>query len=141
MKTIVGTVLVYLLTVPQLATSQPDKEWWACQFVHDAGLYWEDNNWKVGSYKMGKPFVLISDGQGSLTIDSVSKATDSSSNNVFCSKSKRAGDIHCQSTYGQSLSFSTANQRGVTTQIFGALMPDGRSRDSLHLRPFECAKG
>jgi len=141
MKTIVGTALVYLLTVSHFANSQPDKDWWACQYIKDTGLTWEDGNWKAANFKMQKPFVLISDGQDSLTVDSVSKATGAVKEYLSCSVSEWAGDIHCQSkSVGTSLSFSVVNQRGVTTQIFGALMPDG-DRDTLHLRPFECAKG
>jgi hypothetical protein len=101
---------------------------------------WKDSNWELTRYKMQKPFVLISDGQGYLTLDSVSKAADVTAHFLSCSGT--AGLIHCQSKVtGDTLSFSPDNQSGVVTNTYGALMPDDGKRDTLHLRPFECAKG
>ena len=141
MRTIVGVALVYFLTVSHFANSQPDKDWWACQYVEDSGLYWKDNNWVLGRYKMEqKPFVLVSDGQGSLTTDSVSKPMDTV-HDLSCAKGEWGAHVHCHSNLtGTSLSFDGFNQRGVVTTVFGALM-DGDARDSLHLKPFECAEG
>ena len=140
MKTLAWPALVYFLTVSYFANSQPDKDWWACQYVKNGGLKYEGGNWRQENFEKGKPFVLISDGQGSLTIDSVSKATGAMPEFLSCSVSEYKGDIHCQSKLaGTTLSFSVVNQTGATTDVFGALMSDDRG--TLHLRPFECVRG
>jgi len=140
MKTAVACASIYFLAFSHFANSQPDKKWWACQYVKNGGLHYEGGNWRLGSFEKGKPFVLISDGRGSLTKDSVSKATGAIKEFLSCSVSEYKGDIHCQSKFGgTTLSFSVVNQAGATTDVFGALMSDGR--DTIHLRPFECVQG
>ena len=139
MKTVVRAALICLLSLSHVATSQPDKDWWACQYIESAGLYWEGNKWKVTRFNFDKPFVLVSDGYGSLTTDSVNKTTG----HTYSCRTGSDGNINCQTKMvGMSLSFSPANQRGVMTKIYGALTtPDGEYRDTLSVAPFECAKG
>lgn len=133
-------VLVFSICFSQLSSAQPDKDWWACQVTEDAGLFWQNNSWKVGDFKVeSRHFVLISDGQGLLSKESVGKAMDIGANSIVC-----VGDglIFCLNTVvGSSLSFSPYTSSGAITTTFGALLSNSVQKDSLHIQTFECAKG
>lgn len=143
MKTIVGTVLVYLLTVPQLATSQPDKEWWACQFIDSAGMDWEAGAWSITRFTLRKPFVLVDDGAGLLDLDSVSKPLDARQAAITCTNANVDKHIFCQSRWtGSSFSFDPKTGTGAVAEILGAFgKSDDSRRDSLLVSAFECIKG
>ena len=72
-------IAVAAMVLSTAAVAQPDKDWWACQVVHSAGMKWENNQWVTTTFKGHSPFVLMSDGNGSLTKESVLKAVDNAS--------------------------------------------------------------
>ena len=147
MKTLVGIVFFYCLTATQFASSQPDKDWWACQVVETAGLLWESNSWEVSKFEDSAPFVLVSDGKGLLSTRSVAKAIlgDDRAAQFFDCRTKE-GDvlIYCSDVVvNSSLSFNPELGIGATSYIYGGVTLPGteNQRDAVAVTTFECVKG
>ena len=143
MKTIVGIALACLLSVSPFANSQPDKDWWACQFIESGGLIWKDRAWTSTKFTLKKPFVLVADGAGLLKLDSVANALGSDEMATTCTNKNVDGHIFCPSRWsGASFSFDPKTGTGGTARIPGAFEDlSSSNRASLNISVFECAKG
>ena len=141
MKKLIAIAAVLLSTA---AVAQPDKDWWACQVVHSSGMNWENNRWVTTTFKDDPPFVLMSDGNGSLTRESVLKAVDSSGlplGTIECRDWGYRGQVTCMVVNGHSLSFNKETGKGGFSKTFGATTLNTDYRDSVTVRAFECTKG
>ena len=136
--------LVTLFIATLLASSvsaQPDKDWWACQFVKAVGMKWENGRWETANFKLGNPFVLMSDGNGGLTKESVAKAM--AGHEVFASITtcvpSPGGYVGCVQN-GSHLFFNTETGKGGMSKLIGTTL-NGEDRDTPVVEAFECAKG
>lgn len=137
--------LVTLFIATLLASSvsaQPDKDWWACQFVKAVGMKWENGRWVETNFKLARPFVLISDGNEGLTLESAAKAmmmgAEGSAMITTC-ETGIAGDVWCMKV-GDYLAFNTLTGQGGITKLYGATMHEDE-RDTPEVAAFECTKG
>lgn len=136
MKNLITALAILLSTS---AVAQPDKDWWACQYLESAGLQWKNGQWGVGRFQLESPFVLMSDGNGSLTEDSVSKPIKAPVSLVEC-VDLQGGDIGCYDASGGYLFFNTNTGRGGVSQMNGATSTSD-NRDTVSVQAFECTKG
>ena len=104
--------------------------------MEDAGLIYQSGDWESTYFNGELKFILIADGI-SLTTESVYKAGITV--DAEC-RTSRSGNVSCTDTAGGQLFFNKRLGRGAISQIFGGGM-DGDDRDTLHVTPFECAKG
>ena len=142
-----GALCALLLALSCNVTAQPDKDWWACQFVETAGLDWQSNSWKITNYAESAPFVIVSDGKGLLSRKSVAKATlgDEDAGQFYECRIKEGGVIiYCADVViNSSLSFNPELGMGAMSYIYGGVTsPDADNhRDGLWVSTFECIKG
>ena len=97
------------------AVAQPDKDWWACQVVHSSGMDWENNRWVTRTFEDSLAFVLMSDGNGSLTTESVAEVLESRS--AICGFYAPAISCH-DGSWKQSVLLSR-NRQGRHQQSLG----------------------
>ena len=123
------------------ATAQPDKDWWACQYTEGTGMSWEYDRWEVRSFKLERPFVLVSDGSGLLTVESVAKAFDGEPSWYQCDD-RSPGRVWCRDYVGSSLFFDPSTGNGGTSYLLSTIT-DSRSEDmdDVGVFAFECTKG
>ena len=105
-------------------------------------MQWENNRWVTSTFKDDPPFVLMSDGNGSLTKESVKKAFDSTvvDAGVECKDWKWRGHVSCMTVMGNHLHFNKEIGKGGISQMYGSTAT-GNSRDSVGVHAFECTKG
>ena len=136
------TALAILLSTS--AVAQPDKDWWACQYVESVGLIWENGQWERTGFKNRPPFVLMSDGNGLLTKESVAKMFSNTSpapSIVVCS-SEITGHISCANPVGSSLFFNPYTANGGYSYTYGASQAQtDEIKDTVSVSAFECTKG
>lgn len=134
--------LVTLFIATLLASSvsaQPDKDWWACQVVESAGLKWQNGRWVSTPFEHDPPFVLMSDGNGGLTEESVAKAATVYEDLTTCLPPDIIGNVTCVAT-GQTLFFNTERGKGGISRLYGAVS-ETDNPDTLSIDPFTCTKG
>lgn len=134
MKKLIALLAVALPLVGQAQPSE-GQDWWACQTVENAGLIYRSGKWESTYFSGELKFILISDGN-SLTTESVYKAgitVDAECRSDF-------DTVTCFDMAGGQLIFDTTLAQGAISQIYGGLQ-GGDDRDTLHVKPFECAKG
>ena len=121
---------------------------YACQYVKNGGLVWEDGNWRVGRFNTGNPFFLKTE-NGSLTPESVrgvfgqASGARSSPLEYVCTPAVGIEPSHqaCINYIGTALSFSTTSMAGTVAMLTGGTQPKEDSRkDTLHVAPFVCTK-
>ena len=137
-------IAVAAMVLSTTAVAQPDKDWWACQEVHSSGMYWENNRWMTATFQEGSPFVLMSDGNGSLTKESVLKAVDNASlqkSEVECKAWGYEGRVSCMTVMGGHLYFSKETGKGGISAMLGSTMSDTNFRGTIRVHAFECTKG
>ena len=138
MKNLITALAILLSTS---AVAQPDKDWWACQGVASGGLKWEDGSWVPAGFKLTPPFVLMSDGDGLLTKESVGKVLNTDVHDLDCRKDDVVRSrISCSNTMGRMLYFNTKRAKGGWSTVFGTTNT-GDSRDTVTVDAFECTKG
>ena len=139
MKKLIAAAAMVLSTT---AVAQPDKDWWACQGVHAWGVNWANNQWMTGNLKPSAPFVLMSDGNGSLTKESVKKAFRSTVDDagVECKDWNYQGYVSCMDVGGGHLYFSKETGKGGISYLWGTTAT-GSNRDTVSVSAFECTKG
>ena len=140
MKKLIAAAAMVLSTT---AVAQPDQDWWACQVVHSSGMNWENNRWVTRDIEDAPPFVLMSDGNGLLTKESVLKAVESDlpDYGVECKDWNFGGQVACMVVNGRSLTFNKETGKGGISTMFGAADADTNSRDTVSVKAFECTKG
>ena len=132
------TALAILL--PTSAVAQPDKDWWACQPVESVGLKWEDGKWNVKAFEPDPLFVLMSDGEGVLTQDSVAEVFGKDPGNIKCSKMS-TGHVSCANASGDSLYFDPNTANGGYSYMFGASQQQtDKIKDAVSVSAFECIR-
>ena len=139
MKKLVTISIAMLLSAS--VSAQPDKDWWACQFVKSVGMKWENGRWNEEIFKLRPPFVLMSDGNGGLTKESVAKAlsgSESDANITTCEPSYGDGYVSCMMT-GDHFEFRTKTGNGGISSLMGTTM-QGDKRDTPVVMAFECTK-
>jgi len=136
-------IAVAAMVLSTAAVAQPDKDWWACQVVHSSGMQWENNRWVTGTFKDDPPFVLMSDGNGSLTKESVKKAFDSTvvDAGLECKDWNYRGYVSCMAVNGSHLFFNKETGKGSASKTLGATETGTDYRDSVSVEAFECTKG
>jgi len=144
-KFVYGLVIACGIAVtPALAQT----ETYACQYVENGGLVWEDGNWRVGRFNTGNPFFLKTE-HGLLTPESVGEVfgqesvARSSPLAYVCTPAVGIEPTHqsCINYLGTALSFSTTSLAGTVAMLTGGTQPKGDSRkDTLHVAPFVCTK-
>ena len=136
-------IAVAAMVLSTTAVAQPDKDWWACQVVHASGMNWENGQWVTGNLRPSAPFVLMSDGNGSLTKESVKKAFDSTvvDAGVECKDWNYQGQVACMVVNGKSLMFNKETGKGGISRMYGSTDTDTDYRDTVSVRAFECTKG
>lgn len=140
MKRLIAVAAMVLSTS---AVAQPDKDWWACQAVHTAGMEWENNRWVTTTFTNDPPFVLMSDGNGSLTKESVLKAVGLEGlpeQGVECKDWAFEGQVACMTVMGMHLHFNKEIGKGGISRMLGSTGTD-TNRDSVGVSAFECTKG
>ena len=141
MKKLIAIAAMVLSTA---AVAQPDKDWWACQVVHASGMKWENNRWVTTTFQEYPPFVLMSDGNGSLTKESALEAVAAAGlhkSGVECKDWAFEGNVSCMSVTGGHLYFSKETGKGGISQTAGAGLPYTNNRDTVSVSAFECTKG
>ena len=134
------TALALLLS--STAIAQPDKDWWACQYVAAAGMDWEDGKWSALKLAPKEPFILMSDGKGSLNKTALLKVFDLHSEDyITCITSTLGNRFVCVSDFAKSLYFNTATSQGGVSILFGAGSDSPDYRDTVGVLAFECTKG
>ena len=136
--------LVTLFIATLLASSvsaQPDKDWWACQIVESVGMSWENGRWKATKFNLDPPFVLMSDGNGGLTEESVAKALTmvEGAESVTTCLPPSIGKVTCVAT-GSTLFFHLKRGMGGISDLYGATS-ESDNRDTLAVDAFTCTKG
>ena len=139
MKKLITTFTATLLA--SSVSAQPDKDWWACQVVHVSGMNWENNQWVTRTFSNSTPFVLMSDGNGSLTKESASKLLDVSDREVKCKVSPYKKRVTCADGFGGNAFFDTEAAKGGVSKIYGSVTVETDHRDSIFVKAFECVKG
>ena len=136
-------MIVAAVLLSTTAVAQPDKDWWACQVVHAWGINWANNQWMTENLRPSAPFVLMSDGNGSLTKESVKKAFDSTvvDSGVECKDWNYQGYVSCMDVGGAHLYFSKETGKGGLSLMSGSTTTDTDYRDTLSVEAFECSKG
>ena len=139
MRSLIAVAAMVLSTT---AVAQPDKDWWACQVVHSSGMYWENNRWMTATFKEDPSFVLMSDGNGSLTKESVKKALDTTlvDAGLECKDWNYQGYVSCMAVGGALLSFNKETGKGGISYL-GGTTDTGSNRDTVSVEAFECTKG
>ena len=137
-------IAVAAMVLSTTAVAQPDKDWWACQVVHTSGMKWENNRWVTKTFNDAPPFVLMSDGNGSLIREYVSKALigyPGFGDQITCDTFEFWDTITCHNLSGSALLFNSKTGRGGISYLLGT--EDGRSsnRDPVTINAFECTKG
>ena len=137
-------IAVAAMVLSTTAVAQPDKDWWACQGVHAWGVNWANNQWMTGNLKPSAPFVLMSDGNGSLTKESVAKTIDGHSrwaSQITCRlDSADTSFITCVDDSGTTLNFDRSVGKGGISRLIGTT-GTGSRRDTVSVSAFECTKG
>ena len=128
-------IAVAAMVLSTAAVAQPDKDWWACQVVHSSGMDWVNNQWVTRTFDDSLAFVLMSDGNGSLTEESVAKVLES--RGAICGF--YASAISCHDGYGSNLFFYPETGKGGISNLWGSIMSENRG--SVLARAFECTKG
>ena len=138
-KFITATLLILSAAT---STAQPDKDWWACQFVESAGMEWDGRKWEVLPFNLPGPFTLISDGEGSLTRESAAKAMAMAefARLVKCDEAF-GGIAYCVGSGTTVLSFSLQEGLGTVAMLAGGTQPKGKRRDTPVIKVFECSQG
>ena len=137
-------IAVAAMVLSTTAVAQPDKDWWACQVVHSSGMRWENNQWVTTTFQEDPPFVLMSDGNNSLTNESVAKAIDGAS--IFANHYTRQPNpyggsrVTCDERTGTTLFFDFKRGKGAIGRKFGSV-DTGNNRDTPTVDAFECSKG
>ena len=137
-------IAVAAMVLSTAAVAQPDKDWWACQVVHASGMKWENNRWVTTTFQEYPPFVLMSDGNGSLTKESVLEAVAAAGlhkSGVECKDWAFEGNVSCMTVMGMLLYFSKETGRGGFIRMFGSTTTATDYRDSVLVSAFECTKG
>ena len=140
MRKLIAIAAVLLSTT---AVAQPDKDWWACQAVHASGMYWENNRWVTTTFQKGPPFVLMSDGNGSLTTESAAKALRTTVvDGVTCIPDPYGRSrVNCFDLSGGTMFFDSQAGKGGVSQMIGSTDTDTDYRDTVSVSAFECTKG
>ena len=131
--------LIALLAValPLMGQAQPPEgqDWWACQSVENAGLVYRSGKLESTYFSDEHKFILVADG------NSLKKGSlpDLLEMGVEC-RSNFFEAVVCSDELGGSLIFSPVTGQGAISTIFGGVMV-GDKKDTLHVTPFECAKG
>lgn len=136
-------IAVAAMVLSTTAVAQPDKDWWACQVVHTSGMQWENNRWVTRDVEDSPPFVLMSDGNGSLTKESVLKAVESDlpEQGVECKDWNFKGQVACMVVNAQSLMFNKKTGKGGLSRMHGSTTTGTDYRDTVSVKAFECTKG
>ena len=138
-------IAVAAMVLSTTAVAQPDKDWWACQVVKSSGMEWENNRWVTGTFQEDPPFVLMSDGNGSLTKESVSKVFSgqtSYADQVTCNPDPYGRRrVHCFESAGTTMFFDSQAGKGAVARVLGSISTDTDRRDSVEVSAFECTKG
>ena len=142
MKKLIAVAAMVLSTT---AVAQPDKDWWACQVVHSSGMYWENNRWVTTAFNEDPPFVLMSDGNGSLTKESVAKVFSgqtSYADRVTCIPGRYGRSrVNCFESSGTMMFFDSQAGKGAVARVLGSISTDTDRRDTVSVDAFECTKG
>ena len=94
------------------------------------------------TFQVGSPFILMSDGNGSLTTESVKKPMGLKiPQNIRCQVSRYGRGVTCNSVYGGSLYFDSESSKGGFSTLFGTADADPDLPDSVMVSAFECTKG
>ena len=109
-------IAVAAMVLSTTAVAQPDKDWWACQVVHASGMDWVNNQWVTRTFDDSLAFVLMSDGNGSLTEESVAEVLESRS--AICGF--YAPTISCHDGYGSNLFFYPETGKGGISNLWGS---------------------
>ena len=137
-------LIVAAMVLSTAAVAQPDKDWWACQVVHSSGMKWENNRWVTTTFNESPPFVLMSDGNGLLTKESVAKAMNGEPSWYVCD-TREYGDnpaAWCRDRAGHALYFDPETSKGGISRMTGTVTPGSNSRrDTVTVDAFECTKG
>ena len=136
-------IAIAAMVLSTAAVAQPDKDWWACQVAHTSGMKWELGQWVTKTFNDAPPFVLMSDGNGSLTKESVAKAIlggPKYADLFTCEVDTLYADVSCHDTSGATLLFSTEAGRGGISYLFGT-EDNSSNRDPVTVNAFECTKG
>ena len=139
-------IAVAAMVLSTAAVAQPDKDWWACQVVHSSGMQWESNRWVTGAFKKRPPFVLMSDGNGSITTESVAAGVygrPEIADLVTCQPSPNyieGSYVTCLDNLGSTLFFDPKQGKGGFSIRSGSINTGSR-RDSVAVDAFKCTKG
>ena len=134
-------IAVAAMVLSTAAVAQPDKDWWACQVVHASGMNWANNQWVTRTFEEGSPFVLMSDGNGSLTMESVAKAMAMHGEpSWYVCDARSRGQAWCRDYAGSSLYFDPKTGKGGISALLGATQSD-TERATVTVDAFECTKG
>jgi hypothetical protein len=107
-------------------------------------MKWENNRWVTTTFNLSAPFVLMSDGNGSLTKESVAKAFDGVS--TYADQVTCQPDLYgtrsatCINSTGSTLFFMAEAGKGAISRMYGSTATGG-NRDTVSVDTFECTKG
>ena len=123
---------------------------YACQYVMNAGLNWENGSWVVSRFTKNKPFILITE-NGSLKPASVAAyfggergLTDPPSFLLPICTEPWIGNPNvqtCTTPVGETMSFSTTTLAGTVAQLYGGMQHQSNVRTAtVTVAPFVCSK-
>ena len=131
MKKLIAVAAMVLSTT---AVAQPDKDWWACQYLDTPNWIKERGNWEAAPPRAKKPFSLVLDDSGFPTKESIAQATNTPLEYVeHKCVSHREGLITCASGSGQTIYFDSTADRGAYALL--------TAPHQVVVEYFECSKG
>ena len=129
MKKLIAAAAVVLSTT---AVAQPDKDVWACQYFASAESPFKDGKWETSGHREDPPFVLVSDGTGLLTNESVSNSIKAPAANIRCTRGYTSS-VSCSDGRAGFLFFNPRTGHGGVSWLDIASM--------IEIKGFECTKG
>jgi hypothetical protein len=142
MKTLLALLAFTLFTSQAMA----QKIVYACQFTNSAGLIKENNSWRATPFIPDKPFFLTEE-NGSLTTESISKVLSSPIDYVLCADTLRQNSKlrSCINGWGSSIYLNTGSLNGAVSTLVAAGFPNERpikdsNGDGVWISTFTCTK-